>query len=162
MKKQAMELIIPFEINLIKPSVESAYRLLSLAPEKFEEITSTMRITVNRFNNEVYPTCDWAFLKVIQDEFPDKKLNCIVIEKFSNKGDCIKAVIDSVSRQMFSGPLYIQFQTLDERYLKSNNLSQRKYATVLNCSRSALKKNIPESKIQIGYPKTQEYDESLF
>lgn len=162
MKKLATECLIPFEISLIGSSVENIYQLLTLSPEKFEEITSTMLIPVNKFMNDIYPTSDWAFVKVMQDKFPNKKLNCAVIKNFSNKDDCIKAVIDSLARKMLNGPLYIPFKTLDEQHLKSDSLSQRKYATLLNCARPALKAPIREPKIQINDSKVQEYDEPLF
>ena len=162
MKKLAKECLIPFEVSLIGSSVENIYQLLALSPSKFEEITCNMLIPVNKFMNNIYPISDWAFVKVIQDKFPEKKLNFTVIKKFSNKDDCVKSVIDCLARQMLNGPLYIPFLTLDEQYLKSNRLSQRKYATLLNCARPALKAPIPEPKIQINAPKVQEYDEPLF
>jgi len=84
------------------------------------------------------------------------------MKKYSNKDDCIKGVIDSLVRQMLNGPLYRPFLAVDDQYLKSDNLSQRKYAEVLNCARTTLTQPKVETKIQVNFSIEQEYDEPPF
>ena len=88
--------------------------------------------------NKLYPVNDWAFIKVIQENFPDQKINCFIVKKHSNEQDCYNQIHHSLSREMLHHRYCQLFIEQDDRVLASKNLSNRKYAKIFKTDHNTL------------------------